>query len=81
MREQDRLGAAVPAGGEQFERAAAVGVGLGPYHLRHVVRKPADRRRLQRPPPRASEDRTQTHGYAATREDAMIAFAKTWRRK
>jgi len=27
------------------------------------------------------EDRTSTHGYAATREDAMAAFAKTWRRE
>jgi hypothetical protein len=27
------------------------------------------------------EDRAPTHGYAATREDAMIAFAKSWRRE
>jgi hypothetical protein len=27
------------------------------------------------------EDRTPTHGYAATREAAMTAFAKTWRRE
>jgi hypothetical protein len=26
------------------------------------------------------EDRTPTHGYGATREDAMAAFAKSWRR-
>jgi len=26
------------------------------------------------------EDRTPIHGYAATREDAMAAFAKSWRR-
>jgi hypothetical protein len=26
------------------------------------------------------EDRTPTHGYEATREDAMAAFAKGWRR-
>jgi hypothetical protein len=26
------------------------------------------------------EDRTSTHGYAATREAAMAAFDKTWRR-
>ncbi len=26
------------------------------------------------------EDRTPTHGYEATREDAMTAFAKSWRR-
>jgi hypothetical protein len=25
------------------------------------------------------EDRTSTHGYAATRETAMAAFAKSWR--
>jgi hypothetical protein len=25
-------------------------------------------------------DRRPTHGYAATREDAMAAFAKSWRR-
>ncbi len=25
------------------------------------------------------EDRTPTHGYAATREAAMIAFARGWR--
>jgi hypothetical protein len=25
-------------------------------------------------------DRTPTHGYEATREDAMAAFAKSWRR-
>jgi hypothetical protein len=25
------------------------------------------------------EDRTPTHGYAATRETAMAAFAKSWR--
>jgi hypothetical protein len=27
------------------------------------------------------EDRTATHGYAATREAAMAAFAKSWRRE
>ena len=27
------------------------------------------------------EDRTTTHGYAATREGAMTAFAKSWRRE
>jgi hypothetical protein len=27
------------------------------------------------------EDRTPTHGYAATREDAMAALAKSWRRE
>ena len=27
------------------------------------------------------EDRAPTHGYAATREDAMTAFPKSWRRK
>ena len=27
------------------------------------------------------EDRTPTHGYEATREDAMAAFAKSWRRE
>jgi hypothetical protein len=27
------------------------------------------------------EDRTPTHGYGATREDAMAAFAKSWRRE
>jgi hypothetical protein len=27
------------------------------------------------------EDRTPTHGYAATREAAMAPFAKSWRRE
>jgi hypothetical protein len=27
------------------------------------------------------EDRTPTHGYAETREAAMTAFAKSWRRE
>ena len=27
------------------------------------------------------EDRTPTHGYPATREAAMAAFAKSWRRE
>jgi hypothetical protein len=27
------------------------------------------------------EDRTPTHGYEPTREAAMAAFAKSWRRK
>jgi hypothetical protein len=27
------------------------------------------------------EEHTPTHGYAATREDAMAAFAKSWRRE
>jgi len=27
------------------------------------------------------EDRTLTHGYAETREAAMAAFAKSWRRE
>jgi alpha-ketoglutarate-dependent taurine dioxygenase len=27
------------------------------------------------------EDRTPTHGYATTREAAMAAFAKSWRRE
>jgi hypothetical protein len=27
------------------------------------------------------EDRTPTHGYAATRDAAMTAFAKSWRRE
>jgi hypothetical protein len=30
---------------------------------------------------RQHEDRTPTHGYAATREAAMAAFAKGWRRE
>jgi hypothetical protein len=30
---------------------------------------------------RQHEDRTPTHGYAATREDAMTAFAESWRRE
>jgi len=30
---------------------------------------------------RHHEDRTPTHGYAATREAAMAAFAKSWRRE
>jgi hypothetical protein len=29
----------------------------------------------------APEDRTPTHGYEATREAAMAAFAKSWRRE
>ena len=29
----------------------------------------------------AAEDRTLTHGYAATREAAMATFAKSWRRE
>jgi hypothetical protein len=42
------------------------------------------------PPPEATEaataaprriTRTPTHGYAATRDDAMAAFAKSWRRE
>jgi len=27
------------------------------------------------------KDRTPTHGYAATREDATASFAKSWRRE
>jgi hypothetical protein len=27
------------------------------------------------------EDRSPTHGYTATREAAMTAFAKSWRRE
>ena len=27
------------------------------------------------------EDRTPTHGYAATRDEAMAVFAKSWRRE
>jgi hypothetical protein len=27
------------------------------------------------------EDRKPSHGYAATREEAMAAFAKSWRRE
>jgi hypothetical protein len=27
------------------------------------------------------EDRSPTHGYAASRETAMVAFAKSWRRQ
>jgi hypothetical protein len=27
------------------------------------------------------KDRTTTHGYAATREAAMAAFAKSWRKE
>jgi hypothetical protein len=27
------------------------------------------------------EDRSPTHGYEATREAAMVAFAKSWRRE
>jgi hypothetical protein len=27
------------------------------------------------------DDRTPTHGYEATREAAMAAFAKSWRRE
>jgi hypothetical protein len=27
------------------------------------------------------KDRTPTHGYAASRENSMVAFAKSWRRE
>jgi hypothetical protein len=30
---------------------------------------------------RTTDDRTPTHGCAATREAAMAAFAKSWRRE
>jgi hypothetical protein len=30
---------------------------------------------------RAARDRCPTHGYEPTREDAMAAFAKSWRRE
>jgi hypothetical protein len=30
--------------------------------------------------PGCQEDRTQTHGYEATREAALEAFARSWRR-
>jgi hypothetical protein len=33
------------------------------------------------PPPPAAIARTPSHGYAATREAAMAAFAKSWRRE
>ena len=32
-------------------------------------------------PMELTEDRTPTHGYAPTREAAMAAFAKSWRRQ
>ena len=31
--------------------------------------------------PKGREDRTPTHGYEPTRETAMAAFAKSWRRQ
>jgi len=31
--------------------------------------------------PKGHEDRTPTHGYAETRDAAMMAFAKSWRRE
>jgi hypothetical protein len=34
-----------------------------------------------KPNPKTKPPRTPTHGYAATREAAMAAFAKSWRRE
>jgi hypothetical protein len=39
------------------------------------------RRGCGRSPLGNHEDRTPSHGYAATREAAMAAFAKSWRRE
>jgi hypothetical protein len=41
---------------------------------------PSETTRLTRWPANR-EDRTPTHGYEATREAAMAAFAKSWRRE
>jgi hypothetical protein len=43
--------------------------------------KPADASWLWTLAYRQHEDRTPTHGYEATREAAMAAFAKSWRRE
>jgi hypothetical protein len=42
---------------------------------------PADASWLWTLPYGQHEDRTPTHGYEATREAAMAAFAKSWRRE
>jgi hypothetical protein len=47
--------------------------GGGPIEVTHV--------RITDAGQRTHEDRTPTHGYAATREAAMAAFRKSWRRE
>jgi hypothetical protein len=43
--------------------------------------RPRERRGCRRWAYGQHEDRTPTHGYEATREAAMAAFAKNWRRE
>jgi hypothetical protein len=52
---------------------------FGNWKVECKVDKMSDRRSI---PIRSGhhEDRTPTHGYAPTREAAMTAFAKSWRR-
>jgi hypothetical protein len=59
---------------------------LAPYlDLLHAPAESADRSRgiadQLNARLRPHEDRTPTHGYEATREQAMAAFARSWRRE
>jgi hypothetical protein len=55
--------------------ASSSAVSLKPMQRR------SDRRGCGRWPFGHHKDRTPTHGYAETREAAMAAFAKSWRRQ
>ena len=58
-------------------RVLADGVVVG--RIMKAAAKPADASWLWRLAYGQDEDRTRTHGYEATREAAMGAFAKSWR--
>jgi hypothetical protein len=57
----------------------ADGVKVG--RIMKAAAKPADASWLWTLAYGQHEDRTPTHGYEATREAAMAAFAKSWRRE
>ena len=75
-----RLPAAASASGSDDDYdVLADGMVVG--RIMKAAAKPADASWLWTLAYGYHEDRTSTHGYEPTREAAMAAFAKSWRRK
>ena len=71
----DKTGRQVPTGLIDQEDGVVVG------RIMKAAAKPADASWLWTLAYGYHEDRTPTHGYEPTREAAMAAFAKSWRRE
>jgi len=76
-----RASASRPSGELNDDALEVLADGLMVGRIMKAAAKPADAPWLWTPACGYHEDLTPTHGYEATREAAMAAFGKSWRRE